>query len=53
LAPLLLSFVRKLKLAKDMTELFGECPDILKKYGVDPKWSEFEMFVFDYSDMCK
>ncbi len=37
---------------KEMTEIFSECPELLKKYADDPKWSKFEMFVYDYSVMC-
>ncbi len=45
--------IKKKEYKNDMTELFGECPELIKKYGVNPKWSEFEMFIYDYSIMCK
>ena len=38
---------------KEMTTIFSECPDLLQKYGEDPKWSEFEKFIYDYSTMCE
>ncbi|MBR9777958.1 MAG: hypothetical protein GYB55_24205 [Cytophagales bacterium] len=45
--------IKKKEYKKDMEELFVECPAIIEKYKEDPKWSEFEQFVFDYSTMCE
>lgn len=45
--------IKKKEYKKDMGELFSECPDVLKKYGVDPSWGEFEKFIYDYSIMCE
>jgi len=45
--------IKKKEYKQDMDMLFGECPDIISKYGANPKWSEFEMFIYDYSTMCK
>lgn len=38
---------------REMSELFSECPELLKKYGENPKWSEFEKFIYEYSTSCK
>lgn len=45
--------IKKKEYKNDMDILFKECPDLIKKYGSAPKWAEFEMFIFDYSTMCK
>ncbi|MCB4798021.1 hypothetical protein [Neotamlana laminarinivorans] len=44
--------IKKKEYKKDMTEIFSECPDVLAKYADDPKWGEFENFIYDYSTMC-
>jgi len=44
--------IKKKEYKKDMTELFSECSDVLAKYADNSKWSEFETFIFDYSNMC-
>jgi len=44
--------IKKKEYKADMDMLFGECPDLISKYGANPKWSEFEMFIFDYTTMC-
>ncbi|UII19749.1 hypothetical protein [Fulvivirga ligni] len=38
---------------KEMAELFSDCPDLVAKYNADPKWSEFEKFIYEYSTTCK
>ena len=43
--------IKKKEYKKDMDELFGEKPELISKYGADPKWSEFEKFIYDYSTM--
>ncbi len=45
--------IKKKEYKNDMDMLFGECSDLLSKYGANPKWTEFEMFIFNYSTMCK
>ncbi|MTI21639.1 hypothetical protein E1176_11465 [Fulvivirga sp. RKSG066] len=45
--------IKKKEYKKDMEELFGECPELISKYGENPDWSEFEQFIYDYSTMCK
>ena len=40
--------IKKKEYKKDMEELFGDCKEVVKKYGADPKWSEFEKFIYDY-----
>ena len=44
--------IKKKEYKQDMDTLFGECPDLITKYGDSPEWSEFEKFIFDYSTMC-
>lgn len=44
--------IKKKEYKKDMEELFSECPAVLEKHAGNPKWSEFEQFIFDYSLMC-
>ncbi|MCF6361547.1 MAG: hypothetical protein L3J29_12400 [Cyclobacteriaceae bacterium] len=44
--------ITKKEYKKEMAEIFAECPELLKKYGENPNWSEFEMFIYDYSIMC-
>ncbi|MGB3618825.1 MAG: hypothetical protein WBA12_11960 [Catalinimonas sp.] len=44
--------IKKKEYKRDMEELFAECPAVLKKYNEQPKWSEFEQFIYDYSVMC-
>jgi len=45
--------IKKKEYKQDMQALFGECKDVVKKYGDSPKWDEFEQFIYDYSSMCK
>ena len=45
--------IKKKEYKQDMAMLFGECKDIVSKYGAEPRWDEFEMFIYDYSTMCK
>ena len=44
--------IKKKEYKKDIEELFAECPAVIEKYKDDPKWVEFEQFVYDYSTMC-
>lgn len=45
--------IKKKEYKKDMETIFTECKDVVKKYGADPSWSEFEKFIFDYSVDCE
>ncbi|MFT6358505.1 MAG: hypothetical protein ACJAYJ_002726 [Saprospiraceae bacterium] len=45
--------IKKKEYKKDMDEVFSECSSVIKKYGADPTWSEFEDFIYDYSTECK
>ncbi len=33
--------------------LFGDCQEFMNKYKDDIKWSDLEMHIYDYSQMCK
>ncbi len=33
--------------------LFGDCKAVVKKYGKNPKWSDFEAHVWEYTQACK
>lgn len=45
--------IKKKEYKKDMDTLFGECSEVLTKYGASPAWVDFEKFIYDYSTMCK
>lgn len=45
--------IKKKEYKKDMEELFSECPSVVAKYGADPKWSEFEKFIYAFSTDCE
>jgi len=45
--------IEKKDYKRNMDELFSECPQVIEKYGENPKWSEFEKFIYDYSTMCE
>ncbi|MBR9920733.1 MAG: hypothetical protein GYB31_07815 [Bacteroidetes bacterium] len=32
--------------------IFSDCPDLIAKYGDDPKWEDFATHVWEYSEMC-
>ena len=44
--------IKKNEYKKDMEELFAECPAVIEKYKDDPKWVDFEQFVYEYSTKC-
>jgi len=44
--------IKKKEYKKDMEEIFSKCPSVVKKYGADPSWSEFEKFIYEYSTEC-
>ncbi len=37
---------------KEMEEIFTDCSKVVGKYSADPKWVEFEQFIFDYTTQC-
>ncbi|MDW7695831.1 hypothetical protein R9C00_25165 [Flammeovirgaceae bacterium SG7u.111] len=41
--------ITKKEYKKEMALLFAESPELLAKYNDDPKWSEFEKFIYEYS----
>lgn len=45
--------IKKKEYKKDLEEIFSGCKEVVKKYGDNPKWSEFEQFIFDYSTECE
>ena len=45
--------MKKKEYKKDMELLFPECPDVLAKYNENPNWEDFELFIYDYSTICK
>ena len=45
--------IKKKEYKKDMDEIFTECKDVVKKFGADPKWAEFEQFIYEYTIKCQ
>lgn len=37
---------------KEMEEIFTGCREVVKEYSADPKWMNFEQFIFDYTTKC-
>ena len=33
--------------------IFGDCKEVMKKYGKDPRWGDFETHVWEYTQACK
>lgn len=44
--------LKKKEYKEQFNEIFAECPSLIEKYGDDPKWSELEKLVFEYSTEC-
>ncbi len=44
--------VEKKNYDQEFKSLFGDCKEFMKKHGKDPRWSDFETHVFEYTQMC-
>jgi len=38
---------------KNFNEIWSDCPALIEKFGKDPKWSELEKHVFEYTKLVK
>jgi hypothetical protein len=45
--------VEKKTYKEEFKMIFSDCPALLEKYGADPKWSDFQTHVWEYSQECK
>lgn len=45
--------IKKKEYKKDMDLIFTDCDEVVKKYGADPSWSEFEQFIYEYTIKCQ
>lgn len=44
--------LKKKEYKKQFNEIFAECPDLIKKYGENPKWEDLEQLIYEYSVDC-
>lgn len=44
--------ISKKEYKKEMEEIFTSCDAVVRKYASDPKWNEFEQFIFEISKEC-
>jgi len=38
---------------KEFKEIWSDCPALIEKYGEDPKWTDFDKHVFEYTNLVK
>lgn len=44
--------LKKKDYKEQFSKLFGDCPEFMKKYKDDIKWSDLAQHVYEYSQMC-
>lgn len=44
--------LKKKNYDEEFKSYFGDCKALMKKYGKDPRWSDFEKHVYEYSKEC-
>jgi len=44
--------LKKKNYPEEFKLFFSDCPALIEKYGDNPKWSDFEMHVFEYTKDC-